>query len=235
MCPNRVILLCTFSVFVWEKDTNVWRVFRENLLLLPILYSSLVFAGFIFRRFAIFAFFVFLNSRLVDTVVLKYSRVKCSRIYEMSPHTVIVYGSCRGFVWRCHRIKWRAASEDFTSKRRYECLSLEKGLVAPTKETTEKIRSLLQWREALKRSAMCRARSRASVSSSCGSVGPYPVKLQEAADRARQLIAIFITHDVIDWLELYMSIYSDVQIFADTIFADGCWSAKTANIKPREN
>ena len=32
-----------------------------------------------------------------------------------------------------------------------------------------------------------------------------------------------------------MSIYSDVQIFADEIFADGCRSAKTANIKPREN
>ena len=32
----------------------------------------------------------------------------------------------------------------------------------------------------------------------------------------------YVTHDVIDWLELCTSIYSDVQIFADEIFADGC-------------
>ena len=53
-------------------------------------------------------------------------------------------------------------------------------------------------------------------------LGPYPVKLQGAADRARRLIAILVTHDVIDWLELYVSIYSDVQIFVNEIFADGC-------------
>ena len=53
-------------------------------------------------------------------------------------------GLVAGFVQRCHRIKWRAASEDFTSTRRYERLSLEKGLIAPAKETTEKIHSLLQ-------------------------------------------------------------------------------------------
>ena len=47
------------------------------------------------------------------------------------------------------------------------------------------------------------ARSRASVRSSCASVGPYPVKLQEAATK-RRLIAILVTHDVIDWLELCM-------------------------------
>ena len=36
--------------------------------------------------------------------------------------------------------EWRAASEDFTSTRRYGRLSLEKGLVAPVKKATEKIR-----------------------------------------------------------------------------------------------
>ena len=56
----------------------------------------LVFMWFIFHRFAIFAFFVFLNSRLLGAVVLKYSRVKYSRIYRVSPYTIIVYGSCRG-------------------------------------------------------------------------------------------------------------------------------------------
>ena len=38
----------------------------------------------------------------------------------------------------------RAASEDFTSTRRHRHLSLEKGLVAPATEATEKIHSLLQ-------------------------------------------------------------------------------------------
>ena len=57
---------------------------------------ALIFAGFIFRGFANFAFFAFLNSRLLGTVVLKYSRVKYSRIYGVSPYTIIVYGSCRG-------------------------------------------------------------------------------------------------------------------------------------------
>ena len=157
-----------------------------------ILYTvcALIFAGFIFRGFAIFAF---LNSRLLGTVVLKYSRVKYSRIYGVSPYTIIVYGSCRGaklaglvvgFVWRCSRFEWRAASEDFTSTRRYGRLSLEKGLVVPAKEAREGICSLLQWREALKRSDMYRARYHASVRSSCGSLGPYSVKLQGAADRA---------------------------------------------------
>ena len=49
---------------------------------------ALIFAGFVFRGFAIF---VFLNSRLLGTVGLKYSQ-----IYKVSPHTIIVYGSCRG-------------------------------------------------------------------------------------------------------------------------------------------
>ena len=52
---------------------------------------ALIFAGFIFREFAIFAFFAFLTSRLLGAVVLKYSR-----IYRLSPYTIIVYGSCRG-------------------------------------------------------------------------------------------------------------------------------------------
>ena len=97
--------------------------------------------------------FAFLNSRLLGAVVLKYSRVKYSRIYGLSPYAIIVYGSCRsaklavlvvGFVWRCHRIEWRASSKDFTSTKGYGRLSLEKGLVAPAKKATEKIRSLLQ-------------------------------------------------------------------------------------------
>ena len=111
------------------------------------------------------------NSRICKLWCLKYSRVKYLRIY----------GSCRGaklaglivgFVWRCSRIEWRAASEDFTSTRRYGRLSLEKGLVVPQKKQ-EKIRSLLQWREALKRLDMYWARYHASVRSSCGSRGSY--------------------------------------------------------------
>ena len=172
-------------------------------------------------------------------VVLKYSL-----IYRVSLYTIIVYGSCRGakfavlvvgFVWRCHRIEWRAASKDFTSTRRYGRLSLEKGLVAPAKKATEKIHSLLQWREALKWLAMYRARSHASLRSSCGSVGFYPVKLQGAADWASTYCHFsYIWHHRLAWA-VYVSIYSDVQMFADEIFTDGCWSAKTANIKPREN
>ena len=44
----------------------------------------LVFMWFIFHRFAIFAFFVFLNSRLLGAVVLKYSR-----IYVVSPYVLV--------------------------------------------------------------------------------------------------------------------------------------------------
>ena len=97
--------------------------------------------------------FTFSNLQLLGTVVLKYSRVKYSRVYGMSPYTIIVYGRCRGakhaglvagFVCRCHRIEWRVASEYFTPTRTYGCLSLEKCLVAPVKDATEKIRSLLQ-------------------------------------------------------------------------------------------
>ena len=58
---------------------------------LPNTVCALTFAGFIFRGFAIFALFAFLNSRLLGAVVLKYSR-----IYGLSPYTIIVYGSCRG-------------------------------------------------------------------------------------------------------------------------------------------
>ena len=123
----------------------------------------------------------------------------------------------------------------FHIDERYGRLSLEKGLVAPAKEATEKIRSQLQWREALKLSAMYRARSRASLRSSCGSVGPYPVKLQGAADWASTYR--HFSYAWRHWLAVavYVSIYSDVQISADEIFADSCWSTKTANIKPRKN
>ena len=51
---------------------------------------ALIFTGFIFRRFAIFTFFMFLNSRLLGAVLLKYSQ-----IYGVSPYTIIVYGTCR--------------------------------------------------------------------------------------------------------------------------------------------
>ena len=46
-----------------------------------------------------------------------------------------------------------------------------------------------------------RARSRSSVRCSCSSVGSYPVKLREQQIE-RRLIAILVTHDVIDWFEL---------------------------------
>ena len=52
---------------------------------------ALIFAGFILCGFAIFTFFAFLNSWLLGALVLKYSR-----IYGVSPYTIIVYGSCRG-------------------------------------------------------------------------------------------------------------------------------------------
>ena len=48
----------------------------------------------------------------------------------------------------------------------------------------------------------------------------------------RRLIVILVTHDVMDWLELFTCPFT--VIFADEIFADGCWPAKTANFKPRE-
>ena len=36
------------------------------------------------------------QTRLLGAVVLKYLRVKYSRMYRVSPYTIIVYGSCRG-------------------------------------------------------------------------------------------------------------------------------------------
>ena len=75
----------------------------------------------------------------------------------------------------------------------------------------------------------------ASVRSSCGSVGSYPVKLQGAADQASTYRHFsYAWHHRLAWA-VYVSVYSDVQMFADKIFVDGCWSAKTVNIKPREN
>ena len=41
---------------------------------------ALIFVEFIFRGFAIFAAFAFLNLRVLGTVVLKYSQVKYSRM-----------------------------------------------------------------------------------------------------------------------------------------------------------
>ena len=59
---------------------------------------TLIFAGLIFRGFAIFAFFAFLNSRLLGAVVLKYSRVKYSRIYGLSPYAIIVLEKNKNFL-----------------------------------------------------------------------------------------------------------------------------------------
>ena len=51
-----------------------------------------IFARFIFCGFEIFAH---LNSRLLATVVLKYTQVKYSWIYGVNPYAIIVYGSWR--------------------------------------------------------------------------------------------------------------------------------------------
>ena len=148
-------------------------------------------------------FFAYLNSRLLGTVVLKHSWMKYSQIYGVSPYTIIVYGSCRsaklaglivGFVWRCHCIEWRAASEDFKYTRWYGCFSLEKDLVAPAKEATEKICSLLQWIEALKRSVMYHARSRLYALPAAGWVHIL-WSYREQRTECR-LIAILVSHDV---------------------------------------
>ena len=112
---------------------------------------------------------------------------------------------------RRYQIAWdsRPMREAWQVWKRYGRLSLEKGLVAPAKEATKQICSQLQWREALKRLAIYRARSRVSVRSSCGSVGPYPVKLQGAADRAstyrhfsyawRHRLAVAVYVSILQW------------------------------------
>ena len=94
--------LCThtLSFFTLVSHTHT-HTYRYSLRFTPCLLSvyqcplirtvcALIFAGFIFRGFAIFAFFAFLNSRLLGAVVLKYLR-----IYGLSPYAIIVYGSCR--------------------------------------------------------------------------------------------------------------------------------------------
>ena len=52
--------------------------------------------GCIFRGFAIFVVFTFVNSWLLGTVVLKYSWPKYLQIYRVILYTITVYGSCRG-------------------------------------------------------------------------------------------------------------------------------------------
>ena len=59
-----------------------------------------------------------------------------------------------------------------------------KGLVAPAKKNNREDPFAVAMKRGTKTSAMYHAQSRASVHSSCGSVGSYPVKLQGAADRA---------------------------------------------------
>ena len=75
----------------YMQDKHKYMYMHTHLLYIVNTVCALIFAGFIFRVFANFAFFAFLNSRLLGTVVLKYSR-----IYGVSPYTIIVYGSCRG-------------------------------------------------------------------------------------------------------------------------------------------
>ena len=55
---------------------------------------ALIFAGFIFRGLAIFAF---LNPRLLGAVVLKYSRVKYSRIYGAAEVQNLLYSLLDSF------------------------------------------------------------------------------------------------------------------------------------------
>ena len=163
---------------------------------------------FNFRGVYISRIYNFRIFRVFKFVVVGYSGVEIFADIQSESYTIIVYGSCRGaklaglvvgFVWRCHCIKWWAASDDFTSTRRYGHLSLEKGLVAPAK-ATEKIREdpfAIAMKRVTKtvghvlRTILCICilflRQRVSI----------PVKLQEAATK-RWLIAILVTHDVID-------------------------------------
>ena len=161
---------------------------------------ALTLAEFIFHIFAIFAFFAFLKLRLLGTVVLKYLQVKYSRIYGVSLYTIIVYGSCRS-------AKFAGPVVGFVWKL-YQMESCIRGFHIYKKVWTPFVKERL----------------------SCGSVGPRPVKLQGAADQASTYC-----HFSNAWCHrlartVYVSIYNDVEIFAD-----GYWSAKTANIKPREN
>ena len=172
--------------------------------------------------------------QLLGTVVLKYSPVKYLQIYGVSLCTIIVYGSCRGakfaglvgFVWRSHRIEWRAASEHLTSTRRYRRLSLEKGLFAPAnKQQRRSVCCCNEYRHW--NGWQCTAHDLVSVCSTCLlAARTMPVTNYRHFSYAwRHRLA---------WAE-YVSIYNDVQIFAAEIFVDGCWSTKTVNIKPCKN
>ena len=89
--------------------------------------------------------------------------------------------------------------------------------------------------EALKRSAMYRARSCASVCFSCGRVGSYSVKLQGVADRVSTYRHL-VTHDVIDWLELCMCPFTVMFKYSQTKYSRmAAEPQKNANIKPRKN
>ena len=139
-----------------------------------------------FRVFRVFKFAVARYSSVEIFAGKIFADIRSESVYHNS---IRQPQKCKTCWTRWIRLKmssheWRAASQYFTLTRRHGYLSLEKGLIAPAKEATEKIRSLLHRREALKRSAIYCARSRSSVRSSCGSVGSYSVKLQGAADRA---------------------------------------------------
>ena len=74
---------------MWETTSVCSLVFLDPIVLQRPrhLYTvcALIFAGFIFCGFAIFAFCVFIKSQQLVAVVLKYSQ-----IYGVSPYTIIV-------------------------------------------------------------------------------------------------------------------------------------------------
>ena len=104
----------------------------------------LISAWFIFRGFAIFVFFCVFTFAVAGYSGVEifagemFADIRSKSVYRNSIQQlqrICLKMSC---------IKWRVASEDFTSTKRYGRLSLEKGLVAPTIEATEKIHLLLQ-------------------------------------------------------------------------------------------
>ena len=99
--------------------------------------------GFIFLGFAIFAFLEFTNAGYSGVEIFMgeiFANIRSESVYYNSIQELQrckLAGFVVEFISRCHSIEWRAASEGFTSTRRYGCLSLEKGLVALAKEATK--------------------------------------------------------------------------------------------------
>ena len=111
-----------------------------------------------FRGFRIFTF-----------VVARYSGVEIfvdiqsEFLYHNSIQQLQRFKIC----WTCCWICLKMSSYRMKNCIRGFHIYWEKGLFAPVKEATEKIRSLLQWREAPKQSALYYAWSCASVRSTC--------------------------------------------------------------------